>query len=314
MVAWAYNEELLIGDFLARAVALLSSTVEDFEVVLVDDGSTDGTARIAQEAASSEPRIRVVTHPRNLGVGQAARTAFAAAKKETLFWQTVDWSYDISELRILLELQRHYDVIWGVRPCPERLLSHVPVVRSIYRVRTRSDNLFKAVVSLSNYYLLRILFGMPFQDFQNVGILKTEVLQSLGLHGKSSFLSPEILMRYWKRDARFIEVPIPFIRRSKGDGKGTRLSAIIASVRDILVNWLRHGWRFRWENLGNKERRIWRVSEPFFLDEEVARLVVPLFKYYVSHEVNNEGGSAEKAPPSGELSTLDALPTNSDKS
>src|SRR5262249_33708458 len=102
LLAWAYNEEILIEDFLQRAVELLDQAALDWEIVLVDDCSTDRTAEIVAAFAARERRIRLVRHERNLNVGMACRTAIAHAGKEFLFWQTVDWSYDIGKLRIFL--------------------------------------------------------------------------------------------------------------------------------------------------------------------------------------------------------------------
>jgi hypothetical protein len=282
LLAWAFNEEELIEDFLDKAFGLLREVVEDFEVVLVDDASTDETPAILARYAAREPRLRIVRHPRNLNVGHACRTAIAHARKDFLFWQTVDWSYDLKNIRIFLELLNHYDVVQGIRPVPIRLLSYIPVIRSIYRVRTRSDNLRKAVVSLSNYYLLRILFGLEFHDFQNVTFYPTKLLQRCELGGFSSFVNPECLIRTAERGARFIEVPIAFIPRQAGTAKGASLKAITRSLRDIASSWLRWGWRFRLARLGRRApaRQIDRVAEPFWLDDEVLALVVGLFREF----------------------------------
>ena len=283
MVAWGYNEEALVGDFLERALAALEAAVEDYELVLVDDGSTDRTNEIAQAIAARNPRLRVITNERNMNIGPSFKRAVAAARKEFLFWQTVDWAYDLTHLRIFLELLKHYDVVVGIRPVPIRLLTFIPVIGSIYRVRGRSDNFRKAIVSLGNYYLLRVLYGMDFQDFQNIHFYPTKVAQSFTLEGESSFMAPELLARAMGHGCRFLEVPIAFIPRQGGEAKGTKLRSIVRSVRDIWRNWFRWGWRFRWSRRG-APRQIWRVAEPYVLEDEVLRLVVPLFKSFRSRQ------------------------------
>lgn len=275
LLAWGYNEEQLVQSFLERAIELLDQVVEDWEIVFVDDCSTDRMPAILAAFAAGEPRLRVVRHPRNLNVGMACRTAIAHAHKEFLFWQTVDWSYDIGKLRIFLELLKHYDVVQGIRPVPIRLLSYIPVVRSIYRVRRRSDNLYKAIISLGNYYLLRILFGVRFQDFQNVTFYRTATVQALSLEGRTSFINPELLLKTYYGGARFIEVPIRFIARTKGEAKGTKLKSVLHSICDTLRNWLAWGARFRVQSSGSQG--ISRVSDPFRLDQPVLQLVLPLF-------------------------------------
>src|SRR4030042_2581829 len=195
MLTWGYNEEELVEGFLDRAFALLESTINDYEVIFVNDGSTDRTGEILAAYARKEPRLRVITNKINLDVGLSCRRALALASKEFLFWQTVDWSYDLTHLRIFLELLNHFDVVQGIRPTPERILSHIPVIRSIYRVKSRSDNLKKAIISLTNYYLLRLLYGVKFHDFQNITFYPTALVQSLDLMGKSSFVNPELLIK-----------------------------------------------------------------------------------------------------------------------
>jgi glycosyltransferase involved in cell wall biosynthesis len=281
LLAWGLNEEGLVEEFLDRAFALLRATVEEFEIVFVDDGSTDRTGELLAAYARRESRLRILTNPVNVNVGLSCRRAVQAAEKEFLFWQTVDWSYDISELRIYLELLKHYDVVQGIRAVPERLVSHIPVLRSIYRVRRRSDNLRKAVISLTNYYVQRILFGVHFHDFQNVTFYPSALAKSLGLEARTPFVNPEMLIKAYYRGSRFIEVPINFIRRTKGEAKGTRLTTVLRTVADILRQWLRWGWRLRFLPTYRGQRgTIQRVASPFFLPETVLSLVIPLFKKY----------------------------------
>ncbi|MBK9281079.1 MAG: glycosyltransferase family 2 protein [Candidatus Obscuribacter sp.] len=280
LLTWGYNEEELIGPFLDRAIALLDANVEDWEIIFVNDGSRDRTGEILNEYAARDKRIVPIHNEGNLNVGQSCKRAIKAANKDYLFWQTVDWSYDVKNLRVFLELLNYYDVVQGIRPTPIRLLSYIPILRSIYRVQKRSDNFQKAIVSLSNYYVLRILFGVKFQDFQNVTFYPSKLIQSVTLEGNSSFINPECLLRVYEKGARFIEVPIPFIPRTAGMAKGTKLRAIIASVKDTMVAWYCWGWRFA-KRVGNSDdRQLYRVAEPFSLEEDVLSLAIPLFREY----------------------------------
>ena len=278
LLSWGLNEEDLLEDFFDKAYSLLQRNVEDFEIVFVNDGSTDRTADILAHYQQKYSCLKVITNFRTLNVGLSCRKAIEGASKDYLFWQTVDWSYDLSDMRIHLELLKHYDVVQGIRPVPQRLLSHIPVLRSIYRVRKRSDNLRKAVVSLSNYYVQRIFFGAHFNDFQNVTFYPTKLVQSLGLQGRTPFVNPEMLIKSYYRGARFIEVPIRFIPRSKGKGKGTKLQTIVRTIHDIVRNWMSWGWKARFGKSSQLAGHIDRVAHPHSLPDHIVSLVLPLLE------------------------------------
>lgn len=279
LVCYGYNEEELIAEFLEKAVSLLETVTDNYEIVFIDDCSTDRTWTIAQRFSAENPRILVSRNDVNRNIGYSFKRGVSLASKEYLFWQTIDWSYDLNDLPIFLELLAHFGVVVGVRPVPHRVLSHFPVVRSIYRVRTRSDNFLRAVVSLGNYYVLRILFGLNVHDFQNIQFHRTKTLQSFDLHGESSFLGIEMMIRSRNLGLDLMEVPIQFLPRTKGVSKGIQPAAIWKSCRDIVKNWFCWGWHIRLqkrEGQGN----IYRLLEPALLSEEVITLCAPLFKRF----------------------------------
>src|SRR5262249_45605291 len=145
LVCYAYNEEDLIAEFFKKAIDTLEAVVTDYEVVFVDDCSTDRTWETAQWWTRENGRIRIYRNDRNRNIGYCFKRGVSLAEKEYLFWQTIDWSYDLRNLGIFLALLDHFGVVIGVRPVPIRLLAYIPVVRSIYRVRTRSDNFIRAM-------------------------------------------------------------------------------------------------------------------------------------------------------------------------
>ena len=256
LLCWAYNEEQLIGDYLIRADEILNTTVEDYEIVVVDDCSTDRTNKIITTLKDKIPQIKLIRNSVNLNVGLSAQKAFLTATKEYLFWQTIDWSYDISFLRIFLELLKSYDVVAGVRRAPVEVADNIAVVKPILgllkmfgikHITKRSDTVPKAIISVINYALIRTLFNVPLSDYQNVVFYPTRLIQSITFESKSSFSNPEALFKCFWKGCSVVEVPISFIPRKAGSAKGTRPKAIQSSVLDIFRLW------FKWIILGQRE-------------------------------------------------------------
>ena len=265
LLCWAYNEEDSIDGYLDHATQLMGDAVEDYEIVLIDDGSTDRTYEIAKAFQEKHPRLKIFRNECNLNVGFSIRRAIQNASKEFLFWQTIDWCYDISDLREYLEHLKMYDIVQGVRRKPVQvkiklLKPFVAFIRffGIKHLTRRSDTVSKAVVSVFNYLLIRILFRIPLSDFQNVTFYPTRWIQSIKYESKSSFTNPEGLIKSFWAGKSIKEVPINFIPRSRGEAKGTRIKSIMTSVQDIFALW------FEWVVLGKRGRiqkgRIYRIG------------------------------------------------------
>jgi len=255
-VCWAYNEEVLIERYLKRANGLLRRTVKEYEIVVVDDGSTDRTPLILKDLSQEISQLRIVTNETNRNVGYSCKRAIMAASKEFLMWQTVDWSYDIAMLRGFLEFLHTHDVVAGVRRAPVQKANRVHrVVGGILRlfgikhITRRSDTIPKALVSVVNYMLIRALFRVSLSDFQNVCIYPSALVREMEKEADSSFLNPEMLIKAYWSGCSIVEVPISFIPRQAGQAKGTRLRAIRSSVQDIFRLWL------KWVILGNGPTR-----------------------------------------------------------
>jgi glycosyltransferase involved in cell wall biosynthesis len=253
LLCWAYNEEGSIQEYLERASRLMDETVEDYEIILIDDGSTDSTYEIAKRFQEQNPRLKIFKNERNLNVGISSQRAIQRASKEFLFWQTVDWCYDISNLRKYFEYLKTYDIVQGVRRKPVqvkvKLLKPFLAIFKLFGIKhltRRSDTVRKAVISVINYILIRLLFRVPLSDFQNVTFYQTRWIQSITFESRSSFANPEGLIKSHWAGLSIKEVSINFIPRNEGMAKGTRTKTIMRSVYDILKLW------FRWIVLGRR--------------------------------------------------------------
>src|SRR5271165_15039 len=111
----AYNEEENIVRAIESTVAVASRHCSDFEVIVVDDGSTDRTAELVGSAASRHPQVRLVTHRTNKGYGQALRSGFSDATKDFVFYTDSDNQFDMDELPLLLAWADRADVVAGYR-------------------------------------------------------------------------------------------------------------------------------------------------------------------------------------------------------
>ena len=237
MLGWALNEEENIGPYIDRAGQLLAAVTDDYELVVIDDGSADRTWAIMLACQETRPWLRVYRNDRNRGSGYNAKRAISLATKDYVFWQTVDWAYDITELMASLHLLGQYDVLQGVRG---------NALTFATSFEYRSDNAYKGLVSYINYRLIRLLFRLPLSDYQNVTVYPRPLIQGVTFETQSSFTNAECLLKTWWQGATFKEVHVPFVRRTRGAGTGTRPRAILAAITDIV------GWWIRWVVLGRR--------------------------------------------------------------
>ena len=240
MLGWALNEEASIAAYIDRAGALLVGLTSDYELILLDDGSTDGTWEIASQYQKTRSWLKCYRNDRNRGSGYNTKRAISLATKDYLFWQTVDWAYDIRHLAHAMNDLRAVDVLQGVR---------VDTTSGRGMVDHRSDNAYKGLVSVVNYQLVRALFRLPLDDYQNVTVYPRALIQSVTLETESAFTNPECLLKTWWRGAVFKQVPVPFVKRQQGRGTGTRPRAILAAIADIVY------WWAQWIVLGRRADR-----------------------------------------------------------
>jgi len=221
MVVPAFNEEELLEEFVAKSVRDMSAVADDFEIVLVNDGSTDRTMEIARRLAMEVPQLKIVDLKRNLGNGANVMVGFRHATKEIVFNNTVDAFFNTEDLAwILPELDR-YDSISG------------------YRSDLSANNPYQKMLTLGNKTLIRLLFPLKLKAYQTVQFHRRTLFDDIQIEARSSFVSPELLIKAHATGRTIGEVQVVFHPRTKGTAKGGGLKHVIRTFKDIFRFWFK---------------------------------------------------------------------------
>jgi glycosyltransferase involved in cell wall biosynthesis len=214
-----YNEEANVERSVLAAVEALSKVAGDFEVIVVDDGSRDRTAAVAERLRAAEPRVRLVRHPANQGYGAAVRSGIAAARFPLVFFTDGDNQFDLRELPRVVEAIEGADVVAGYRQ-----------VRRDPWHRRLNAALFNGVV--------RRLFAVPVRDVNCAfKLFRREVLEGLALTSRGALINVEILTRARRRGARVREVGVTHYPRLAGSQTGARPKVVLRAFVELVRLW-----------------------------------------------------------------------------
>jgi glycosyltransferase involved in cell wall biosynthesis len=217
-----YNEEAYARRAVDAARAVLVKEFADWEIVIVDDASTDGTAALADAMAGEDPRVRVVHHPLNRRLGGALRAGYAAAGKELVFYTDADLPVDLAELPRavrLLEYQQA-DIVAG------------------YRFDRTSEGLVRALYTFCYNHLIRTLFGLRVRDVNFAfKLFRRSVLEKFTLTSDGSFIDAEFLLKARKAGCVVIQIGLDYFPRTRGTSTLASVPVIVAILREMAARW-----------------------------------------------------------------------------
>ena len=217
----AYDEEANIETAIAEATAAAERLVAEHEVVVVDDGSRDRTAERVREIAERDPRVRLVTHERNRGYGEALRSGFLASRLDFVFFTDADLQFDMGELELLLPYAGAVDVVAG------------------YRLN-RQDPLTRRVNAIGWNLLVRVLFYVPVRDIDCAfKLFDRRVLHEVQIESVGAMVNTELMVKLGRRGASVVEVGVHHRPRRAGQGRGANLRVIATAFREIARMWRR---------------------------------------------------------------------------
>lgn len=218
IVIFCYNEVGTIASVAERAVKTLKEEmgVETFEVLVVDDGSTDGSRQIIEQLPGEFPAIRYVFHAKNQGIGQALRTGYFQAKFENVCAIPADGQFDLAEL------------------IPFRYVKAKTFV-SFYRKENTSYNFFRNSLSATNKWVNWWLNGFQLKDVNWVKIYKRAPLLDMNLEIESSLVESEICAKFLAMGYQPLEVESKYLQRIAGVSKGSSWKIVRQAIRDTLL-------------------------------------------------------------------------------
>lgn len=218
----AYNEEQNIRSTMVRAVEAMRPRFHVFELLIINDGSTDRTGEIAEDLAKTYPEITVIHNRQNRGMGETLYRGFQCARGELVIQNAMDYPFDLRDLDKMIPLLEEADVIIATR---KGYAGYTP---------------YRKLASRANRFILRRLFNPKLRDYNYTQLFKREVLSAARPNSRSTvFLVPEIIIRAGELGFRMREVDIDYHPRVSGEATSGKPKVILRSLRDMFMFWIK---------------------------------------------------------------------------
>ena len=215
----AFNEEANLRSTVALVGNKLDELETTFEIIIVNDGSTDRTCSIAEELVAADGRIQLINHSRNLGPGSGVFTGIEAARGEFVIFIPADLALDINELYKYIDASRTCDLVVGIRS------------------DRRDYSLFRKFVSLVNIALIKLLFGMKERQFNYIHMYRQNMLERIHIESRGVFITAEIMIKARDLGYKLREVDITYVPRTAGTATCGNPGTIFETVRDLFGFW-----------------------------------------------------------------------------
>lgn len=218
----AYNEEAHLKNTVLSAQRVLPGVADEWEIIIVNDGSKDETEKIAQDLVKGDDRIRLINHPANLGYGASLKSGFYSAKYPWIAFTDSDGQFDISEITGFIDKQKE---------------TGADLVIGYYKKRRVS--LIKIFTSRIWEAMVFILFGLKVKDIDcGFKLISKKVIDSIPKleSERGAFISSELLIKAQKANYKISEIPVTHFPATRV-GTGRNLNVIIKSFVDLFKLW-----------------------------------------------------------------------------
>lgn len=215
----AFNEEANIELSVVSARRAMSKffAEDKIEIIVVDDGSTDGTRKVLDRLGARYPNVQPIHHAKNKGYGAALRTGLYAARSELIFFSDSDMQFDLNEIDRLIEFIRDYDIVVGYR-------AH------------RADPFQRRLNAWGWNMLVRMVLGVNVRDIDCAfKLFRRDVFTKIQLSSVGAMINTELLARAAQQHLRIREVPVSHYPRDAGQQTGANLRVIARAFRELFA-------------------------------------------------------------------------------
>lgn len=218
-----YNEEGNIKNTVVKAKNTLEKLFDKWEIIIVNDGSTDKTLEIVRNLSKENNKIRVINHQTNKGYGASLQSGFYNSRYSWIAFTDSDGQFDFSEISNFIQKQQQ---------------TNADLVIGYYKKRKVSK--FKIITSRMWEIAVMILFGLHVHDIDcGFKLIKKEVIEKIPRleSERGAFISSELLIKAKKSGFKITEIPVTHLPRIQGKGTGRNIRVIVQSFIDLFRLW-----------------------------------------------------------------------------
>jgi len=212
----AYNEEANVERMVNGFRAILPQVAEDYEIIIVNDGSKDRTGEIADRLAKEDQRVRVVQHEKNQGYGAAVRSGINACQKDYFFFTDGDGQFDVSQLPKLIPYLTDHDGVIGFR-------------------LNRQDPWVRKLNAWAWNRLVRLMLGLKVRDIDCAfKLFRRRIFDPIHLEYTGAMVSTEMLVKLRKKGYKLYEIGVLHSPRLAGKQTGANLRVILRAFKELF--------------------------------------------------------------------------------
>jgi glycosyltransferase involved in cell wall biosynthesis len=216
----AYNDAGTIASLVITALQTASKLTSNYEVIVVNDGSSDSTAHILDELARVYPQVKIVTHEVNRGYGGALRSGFSNASKDAVFYTDGDAQYDPAELELL----------WP------KMIAGVDLVNG-YKI-SRSDPWHRIVIGRIYHHTVKIMFGLRVRDVDcDFRLMRRSIFERVRLEKNSGVICLEMMKKIQDAGFTIVEAPVHHYHRAHGQSQFFNFRRVVRTGIDVFKLW-----------------------------------------------------------------------------